>query len=1068
MQIGLLGPLEVRDGATVIEISGGRLRTLLAMLALDAPRAVSSSALVEALWGDEPPADAANALQSLVSRLRRTLGAAGVVQQAGSGYQLAVESPEVDVNRFEALARAGREAFRAGDAASAERDLAAAVALWRGEPLDGLTAADAVRTRLDEVRLEALADLAQSRLALGRAEQVIPELESLVVEHPLRERYAELLVRALHASGRSAEALASYERTRATLADLLGADPGPDLQAAHLAVLRGDPAPTNAVEQPRGNLRATLTSFVGRETQLVQIGNLLETSRLVTLVGPGGAGKTRLATAAAASRGGSVWLAELAPVTDPADVPAAVLGALGQRDAMLLDRQATSPRDAMGRLVDALSGRHVLLVLDNCEHLVEAAAQLADRLLAECPDLRVVATSREPLAIFGEALVAVPPLDQPAADADPAEALRYAAVQLFADRARDVRSDFAVDETTVGSVVEIVRRLDGLPLAIELAAARLRALPVDEIARRLSDRFKLLTGGSRTAMPRHRTLHAVVEWSWDLLSVDERQLAQRLAVFSGGITPTAAAAVCAGAVGDGDVDELLASLVDKSLLQVAAKLGTTPRYRMLETIREFGLERMAEAGVVGEARLAHAEYFAARVHEADQYLRTAAQLPWIEMLEVERDNILAGVKYLSDIGRANDAMDLIGKLGWHWMTVGNHGEILTWVSFVLDGAGDIDPAQRLLAESFLIVNSIGWMARGDDDDEQVAANVERVRQLAGEVAELVDSGNAPSMLELLAPIVAMFADDQELSERLVAKALSSPDTWVAAAARAFSAAMAENVGDVVRMREDAEIALAAFRQLGERWGIANSLQILGQIDLLEGKIESAADSYREALDLAVGMGSREDVAMMRLRLADIYSRLGDLDAARAQIELGREAAEQSGSPVEVLFTGIVDVEIARSMGHIEEAARARDISIRALRELSAAHPMQSHGLAIMLSTAAKVELDLGNGPAAAAPYLSEAYEKALETKDLPLIAAVGVALALTSVTLEDLDGAAEVLGAAAALRGADDFTQIDIVRLAERLGGLLEGPHASAYARGRAMARQEAIARIDPRQARLL
>jgi predicted ATPase/DNA-binding winged helix-turn-helix (wHTH) protein len=1064
----LLGPLEVRDGDSLVEISGGRLRTLISALALDAPRPVSSAALVDALWADEPPADAANALQSLVSRLRRALGDAAAVQQIGTGYQLSIDRADVDVNCFTELARSGRDALRAGDATTAETELASAIALWRGEALDGLTEAEAVRTRLEEERLEALADLAEARLMIGRAEQVIPELEGLIVEHPLRERYAELLVRALHAAGRDAQALASYERTRETLADLLGADPGPELRAAHLAVLRGEPASAAQPDQPRGNLRATLTSFVGREEQLVQIGNLLEASRLVTLVGPGGAGKTRLATAAASSRGGSVWLAELAPVTDPADVPAAVLGALGMRDVMLLERQATSPRDAIGRLIDALSGRQVLLVLDNCEHLVEAAAQLADRLLAECPDLRVLATSREPLAIFGEALVAVPPLDQPAVDADPKEAQRYAAVQLFAERARDVQSAFEVDEDSVGPVVEIVRRLDGLPLAIELAAARLRTLPVAEIARRLSDRFKLLTGGSRTAMPRHRTLHAVVEWSWDLLSDDERQLAQRLAVFSGGVTPPAAAAVCASALEESAVDRLLASLVDKSLLQIASKQGRTPRYRMLETIREFGLERMADIGIVGEVRLAHAEYFAGRVNEADLYLRTADQLPWIEMLEVERDNILAAVKYFGDIGRSNDAMDLIGQLGWYWMTAGNHGEILTWVSFVLESAGEIEPAKRLLAESFLAVNSIGWMARGTDDEAEVAANRERVKELSATVATLVDAGDAPPMLSLLAPVVSMFADDQELSERLATEALAHPDPWVSAAARTFRAAMAENAGDVVRMRDDAEVALASFRTIGERWGIANSLQIVGQIDLLEGKVERAAEAYGEALDLAVAMGSREDVAMMRLRLADIYTRLGDTEAAQTQTTLGREAALESGSPVEVLFMGIVDVEVARSLGRTEEAVQSRDASIRALRELSAAHPMRSHGLAIVLSTAAKVELDLGNGVSAAAPYLYEGYENALETKDLPLIAAVGVALSIALLRSGDPELAAEVLGAAAALRGADDLTQMDIVRLADELGGLFEGAHSAAYARGRAMAREGAIARVDPRQARLL
>jgi predicted ATPase/DNA-binding SARP family transcriptional activator len=560
--IRLLGPLEVvgADGRAV-DVSGVRLRALLVRLAIDAPRPVPTSTLVDALWGDDPPADANNALQSLVSRLRRALAAPDVVQQAPGGYQLEISRDDVDLHRFTDLAREGRARLRSGDPTNASDTLREALALWRGDLPetwgDGIDAAS-YQTRLTDQRLDAVGDRFDAELELGRADDIVNELGELVVRYPLRERLAGLFCRALAAIGRQSEALGHFEQLRHRLADELGVDPSPELQAIHLAIVRGE------IEQPlrrttaprRSNLKAGFTSFVGRDDDVARIAKLLDESRLVTLVGPGGAGKTRLATVAASTLVDSipdgVWLAELAPVTDADDVASAVLDALDLRDATLLDRPtataaASAIRDPTERLVAALTARECLLLLDNCEHVIDAAARLADDLLAQCPELRIVTTSREPLGIVGETLVVVPPLAQPRADADAAEALSHPAVRLFADRAAAVDPDLAIDDSNIEAVVEIVRRLDGLPLAIELAAARLRSLPVDEIAARLSDRFKLLTGGSRTAMSRHRTLRAVVEWSWDLLTERERSLVERLAVFAGTFAPRDAQAVCADA-----------------------------------------------------------------------------------------------------------------------------------------------------------------------------------------------------------------------------------------------------------------------------------------------------------------------------------------------------------------------------------------------------------------------------------------------------------------------------------------------------------------------------------------
>ena len=529
VRVDILGPLRLERDGEPVELSGGRLRALLTRLALDAGRPVTTSALVDAVWDNDLPSDEQHALQSLVSRLRRSVG--DVLEATPGGYRLAVAPDAVDAARFERLVAEGRP-----------RE---ALALWRGP--SGIP-------QLEEARLRAL-------LVLDDA--TLPELEAAVAEHPLNEKLAARYITALAAAGRQADALSAYEHVRVRLDEELGALPSPELAEAHLAVLKVPVRRTS-------NLRAPVTSFVGREPDLQRIDELLATARLVTLVGPGGAGKTRLAGEALARWvdrvDGGVWMVELAPVTAEVEIVPAALAALGLREGAVLDRPGATLRDGLERLIDALIDRDTILFLDNCEHLIAAAAAVADTLLAACPGLRIVATSREPLAIAGENLVPVTPL----AD-DPA-------VELFLDRARAVSPGFA----STPAVAEICRRLDGLPLAIELAAARLRTMPVEQIAARLDDRFRLLTGGSRAALPRHRTLRAVVDWSWGLLDEDERVLARRLAVFQAGATEESAAAVC----GVDDALDGLTALAERSLRSARTALSHArddPRVRAGET-----------------------------------------------------------------------------------------------------------------------------------------------------------------------------------------------------------------------------------------------------------------------------------------------------------------------------------------------------------------------------------------------------------------------------------------------------------------------------------------------------
>ena len=1062
MQVGLLGPLEVRDGdGRPVDVAGARLRTLLARLALDAGRPVSIAALVDAVWGDSPPADSSNALQTLVSRLRRAFGDTSVIVPSPAGYRLAVDAADVDAHCFEELlARAGGE-LRAGRAERGRSLLTEALALWRGDALaDAGEFAAPYAARLHDLRLAALVDRIGVDVALGEAAAAAPQLETLHADHPLNERIAALLVTALASVGRQADALQAFERTRRALADQLGVDPSAELQEAHLAVLRGETsAPVAVPPGRRTNLKAQLTSFVGREDEVARIAKALDQHRLVTLVGPGGAGKTRLAAEAAVGIADTapdgVWLVELAPVTDGGDVPQAVLGSLGLRETQLLERRRDQvTQDAVGRLLDVLTGKRTVLILDNCEHLIEASARLAGYLLEQCPDLRIVTTSREPLGIFGEALLAVPPLGQPVPGTSAVDALDYPAVRLFADRAGAVRPDFEVDETTVDTVVEIVHRLDGLPLAIELAAARLRTMSLADIAARLSDRFRLLTGGSRTALPRHRTLRAVVEWSWDLLTADERLLAERLAVFPAGVTPASAAAVCAdGRIPADDVADLLSSLVDKSLLQ---PVGDGSRTRMLETIREYGVERLADRGELAPVRRWHADHFARVLTDAAPHLTRADQLPWFDLLNAERDNILAGMRYRCDIGDADGALEMAVGIGTFAMLIGTHAEISAWMADALAVPGATDRDLVSIATGLQAVNSVANGA----DVEVVERGISRLHELSVELGG-VDTSRFP-VIGLLRPAMAMFAEDAALTEQYTAEGLASPDPWLRASVRMLRANMAENDGDIDAMRADLEQALAEFRELGERWGLAATLREIALVRTLDGDLDGAETAYAEALTLMREMGSREDEVFLLVRQADLAVRRGDPEQARRHVRTAYEVAESTGSPMDSVFALAMLAQIERHAGVTDRARQLHAEASERIDALPPNHPVRNHGRAIVLATSAVLTLD--DGDAAAADRMSaEALEAAVATRDMPIVAAVGVVRAEIVAANGQAADAARLLGATARLRGAEDATSPDIIRLRTALEAELGADgFAREYAAGRALGRDEAVALLSP------
>lgn len=873
MEIALLGPLELRTGGGhIVPVAGARLRALLLLLALDAGRVVSADRLVDGIWADDPPAAAGNALQALVSRLRR---AGLTVEAVPGGYRLALDPDAVDAHRFTRLAPVDPEA---------------ALRLWRGE-LDFPDVARPEAVRLAELRKAAT--VRRLEAGIGRGD-VVPELEALVAAHPLDERLAGLLMRALRADGNPGRALEVFEHTRRALAGTLGADPSAELAGLHLELLRDEPAPA------RGNLPAELSSFVGRTAETRAIRELISAHRLVTLLGPGGSGKTRLSVEVGAGLPGEVWRVELAPVTDPAEVPQAVLNTLTRRGQAVIDVPGRVPLgETLDRLLAAVAGRDLLIILDNCEHLIAAAAQVADALLRAAPGVRLLTTSREPLGIPGERLCPVEPLALPPVGADAATASTFPSVRLLLDRA----AGFALTEENVEAVVRICRALDGMPLAIELGAARLRSLPAAVLADRLADRFRLLTGGSRTALPRHQTLRAVVDWSWDLLGEPERRLWRRFALFAGGADATAAERVCGAGL------DVLGALADKSLLV----LGADGRYRMLETIREYGLERLAEAGESESQRLAVAGWLIELAGEADPGLRTADQLRWLRRLAVEHDNLHAAVRTAIDAGDTPTAATLVARLGWYWWLSGHRMEgavLAADVSAMPPGGADLD--DLALVHTYAAINGL-----------EGALPVDRVNEEFRLARDTGAASRAPHpALRLLGPMSAMFDDRTnpargfELTEAL----FDDPDPWLRAVAKMMVSQLRLNFGQSAEVAEaEMREALAGFRAIGERWGIGFSLSTLGDMVASRGDFAQAVRWQREAIALVREVGVREDLPQMEVKLAHQLWLAGETDEARTTLKKARASAADMNLPEVKASVAYGSATFARMEGEIGRA-----------------------------------------------------------------------------------------------------------------------------------------------------
>lgn len=911
MRIGLLGELEVHDDdGHELTVSGAKLRALLAVLALHAGRAVPTDQLVDALWGDDPPPAVRNGLQGLASKLRRALGSPDAVTMRGGAYALDLAPDAVDVHRYERLVTEARDASAAGDAATAIRLLSEGEALWRGEALADFTYDEFASLpigRLSELRLSAAEERFDLELRAGRHVAVIPELEVVVRTHPLRERPRALLMLALYRAGRQAEALQVFQDGRRHLGDELGLDPGPELRQLESAILNQDPAldapdapvaVTAPVPPPRLALPEPLTALVGRDDERVDLRRCLSEHRLLTLVGPGGVGKTRLAievgrdVSRTLADGGV--LVELAAIGDPAGVATAISNALG----------LTNP----GRLAELLGERELLVVLDNCEHVITQAAALVEELLTRCPNLRLLATSREGLRVPGEVIWPVPPLR-------PADA-----VDLFEARVRAAGGRVAVSDETRAVIADICERLDGLPLAIELAAARTRAFPVQQLAARLDDRFRLLSGGARTALPRQQTLRAVVDWSYELLFHDEQRVFERLSVFPGGCDLMTAELVCAGDdVPPEDVPDLVQALVDKSLV-LAVPDGDDVRFSQLQTLVQYGREKLAERGDAGPIRDAMAAHFARLCARSATAYIGDEQRSWLRTIDVERANLRAALEWAIATDDADTALTIAGGASWsHWLA-GMSVEGKRWLddAFRCAGAASATPKSRALALTGRGLLDFQAGARTDVDGDLEAA-------LALFEQERDDAGVALAS-SFYAEVAAVRREVDEARRRrrhhleLCARQPAGPFT---AAVIAYSEAkLAVLDGDLEAGERHYRAATAHFRTIDRPMMLSMCEAIVGDFDERAGDFAAAAERLEVAIAMNASLGLRGFNSSLLARLGWVLLQLDDREAARQRYGEALHVARWLGHRPVLLVSLAGLALLHRAEGQVDAAEAA--------------------------------------------------------------------------------------------------------------------------------------------------
>ncbi len=928
INVRLLGRLVIDvDGKRADDARLGDLgRKALAYLVLERRRPVPRHELADVLWGEDLPATWTSALRGVVSRLRATLAGAGltgpdVVRSQVGCYQLHLPAGAVvDVEQVEAgVEAAQRDLAVAPDRARAAAAAAAELASRQFLPGAGGEWVERRQAALAALRVRALELLAEAASAGGDAGAAVAAAEEAIALAPLRESAHQRLMAAHAGAGNRAAALRAYESCRHVLAEELGVSPSPVTYDLYVRLLRDDNEPATPAGT-RTNLPPERTSFVGREDQIDELRRLLGSTRLLSLTGPGGVGKSRLALRVAEAlvedHPDGVWLVELAGLGDPVLVPQQVLSVLGVPE-------ATGPTaaDAVAR---HLADRNVLLVVDNCEHLVDACAGLADTILRTSSQTRILATSREPLGVPGETTWRVPPLLAPDADADVDldGLLSYGAARLFVDRAHAAAPDLDL-RLSVADIALICARLEGIPLAIELAAARTRVLSPAQIADRLGDQLGLLVGGPRLGPGRHQTLRAAIDWSYEALSSAEQALFTRLSVFAGGWDLDAAEAVC----GDGDIVESLAALVDKSLV-VVDRRHRRPRYRMLETLRQYAAECLAELGETAATRTRHLAWAVELAATGEVRLQGDEQAAWLEVLDDEHDNLRAAMDRAAADGRTEDGLRLAAALVRFWEIRGFLGQgrarleafastpggppalrakALTAAAVLAQRQGDFAGARRAYQEALVV-------QRAQDDRVGMATALHGLANLAVNDGDVVTAH-------------ALFEENLAIAREL--------------GATRMEAASLMNLGVVahssfMRGLRDADDAgpeahrwyrasLAAYEALGDQYGQALALENLGTLTRLQpGDPEAALRLHEQCLAIRRALGDRLGIADSARYIAALAIRTGDVATAR-KLHEERLAIERDLDNAAHVGEALTDLgEIALVEGALDAAATYLD------------------------------------------------------------------------------------------------------------------------------------------------
>jgi predicted ATPase/DNA-binding SARP family transcriptional activator len=913
VQFRILGPVEALVDGRPAALGAPKQRALLALLLVNRGRVVSAEALVDGLWGEKPPASAMQSLQVYVHGLRRAVGAERI-ETVGRGYRAVVAEGELDLDRFDRLLERGRAALEAGRAEDAADDLREALAVWRGPALADVPEETrrAEAEPLDELRLTALELRYEAELACGRHDAVLAELEAVTAEQPYRERFLSQRMLALYRAGRQAEALEVYRDARRALADELGLDPSPALQELERSILRQDPALAAPAAPTRSTqpLPVPPTPLVGRRLELAAVSALFrdEGARLVTLTGPGGTGKTRLGLAVANAlepelRDGALFVG-LAPVSSPDLLVPTIAEALGVRE---------GERPLADGVIEHLRERRLLLLLDNFEQLLAAAPFVGD-LLAAAPRLLVLATSRAPLRLAAEHEYPVPPFETPDAGL-PFEALvQTDALRLFTARAHAADPGFALDPASAAEVARVCARLDGLPLAIELAAARSKLLAPTELLERLEREPHLLGSGPRDAPARQRTLAATIGWSYDLLESDERLAFARLGVFVGGCTLEAAETVC-------DVTlESLGALVDNNLLR-----RRDSRFTMLETVRHFAAERLEEAGA-GEVRRRHAEWLI-ELAESIETQTVRDDRTWLDLVQPEHANIRAALAW--SLEEAPElALRLAAGLQTFWEVRGHFSEGAGWIEEALPRAAAAEPGLRVkaLAVSGAIATRLGDLELAEQRKEAALA---LARELGDEywiARELSDLGT-----------IAAMRDDFDHASELM------------------------------------EESAALFRQLDIPQRLATVLSNLGHIAGERGDFARAIEVTEESLSLQT---STSNAVIAVYNLGTYHLLLGDLEEAQSRLKDAVARTLDLGFKEVLAYTLAAFVRLCLLEGDPARAAHLAGIADRLL--LDAGVQLQPSEGAPFEKAKAAAEQELGDEYAAVhAAAMAEPLEEAL-------------------------------------------------------------------------------------------